>query len=42
MRGREQVAVIEGGTVVEQGSHEQLLEAKGVYAALVKRQLEQA
>jgi ABC-type multidrug transport system fused ATPase/permease subunit len=33
------VAVVEGGCIAEQGSHQQLLEAGGVYAALVRRQL---
>lgn len=33
------IVVIQHGQVAEQGSHEQLLEAGGVYAQLVRRQL---
>ncbi|KAL2641327.1 hypothetical protein R1flu_008914 [Riccia fluitans] len=34
------VAVVSGGQIAESGSHEQLLESNGVYASLVRRQLQ--
>jgi ABC-type microcin C transport system duplicated ATPase subunit YejF len=36
------IVVIQHGQVAEQGSHEELLEAGGVYANLVRRQLARA
>lgn len=33
------IIVVQHGQVAEQGSHDQLLEAGGVYASLVRRQL---
>ena len=33
------VAVVDGGRIVEMGTHEELLQANGAYAALVRRQL---
>lgn len=36
------IVVIQHGQTAEQGSHEQLLEAGGVYAQLVRRQLARA
>jgi len=35
------IFVIDKGTTVEQGTHTQLLEARGVYASLVEHQLQQ-
>lgn len=36
------VAVITEGRVAEQGSHSELLKSNGIYAALVRRQLQGA
>jgi hypothetical protein len=36
--GAHKIAVIEGGRVVEEGSHSNLVEKGGIYAALVKKQ----
>lgn len=36
----DQIAVIGEGQVIETGNHEQLLEKDGVYAKLVKRQIQ--
>ena len=38
VRHADKIAVIDKGTVVEQGSHEALLEVGGVYASLVRKQ----
>ena len=38
----DQIIVIDGGVVAQKGTHEELLAGGGVYADLVKRQLEQA
>jgi ATP-binding cassette subfamily B (MDR/TAP) protein 9 len=38
----QRIAVVSGGRLAEQGSHEQLLEAGGLYASLVRRQLARA
>merc|ERR1712087_574964 len=35
----DKIVVVDGGTVVEQGSHDCLLENNGIYAQLVSRQL---
>lgn len=35
----DQIAVVDGGRIVERGTHEQLLAAGGQYASLVARQL---
>ena len=37
--GADVIFVIDGGEIVEQGSHDQLLEAGGVYASLYQRQV---
>jgi ATP-binding cassette subfamily B protein len=37
--GADQTIVLEGGRVVETGSHAELLQAGGVYASLLHRQL---
>lgn len=37
--GAHKIVVLEGGRVAEQGNHDDLLEAEGIYAQLVKRQL---
>ncbi|MFI5272338.1 MAG: ABC transporter ATP-binding protein [Ktedonobacterales bacterium] len=39
VRNADLIAVVDAGTVVEQGTHEQLLARGGVYAALVRAQL---
>lgn len=39
IRNADQVLVLEGGTVVERGRHEELLQLGGKYAELVRRQL---
>ncbi|CAM9303539.1 unnamed protein product, partial [Discosporangium mesarthrocarpum] len=36
----DKIAVIQAGRVVEEGTHEELLEREGVYSGLVKRQLD--
>jgi ABC-type sugar transport system ATPase subunit len=36
----DQIVVLEGGAVAEQGSHTQLLQRSGIYAAMWARQLE--
>ena len=38
VRGADRIAVVEGGRIVEQGSHRELLERDGVYAALCRAQ----
>jgi ATP-binding cassette subfamily B protein len=40
VRRADQVLVVQAGRVVERGTHESLLEARGVYHALVQRQME--
>ncbi len=35
----DEVAVVQGGVIAERGSHDGLLAAGGVFAALVRRQL---
>jgi len=42
IRRANRICVIDGGCVVEEGSHDALMEKKGAYAALVARQIEQA
>ncbi|KAL6776308.1 hypothetical protein ACKKBG_A20615 [Auxenochlorella protothecoides x Auxenochlorella symbiontica] len=42
VRNADRILVIQGGAVVESGSHDALLGAGGVYAALVRRQLARA
>lgn len=39
VQGADVVAVVDGGSIVENGTHKGLLAQKGAYAALVKRQL---
>jgi ABC-type bacteriocin/lantibiotic exporter with double-glycine peptidase domain len=39
IRDADRIVVLEGGSVVEVGSHEELLERRGAYATLQKRQL---
>lgn len=34
------VVVVDNGVIVEEGSHEELLEKNGVYSSLVRRQLQ--
>ena len=36
----DQICVLDGGTIIERGSHEQLLQQEGLYYELVKRQLQ--
>ena len=42
IRRATRICVIEGGVCVEQGTHEQLMDKGGAYAALVARQMEKA
>src|SRR5690606_29243145 len=42
IRDADTILVMENGSIVEQGSHEQLLEKQGAYAALYRSQFEQA
>jgi ATP-binding cassette, subfamily B, bacterial len=37
--GADIIFVIDGGRIVEQGSHLELLESRGVYASLYQRQV---
>ncbi|CAM5667789.1 ABC transporter ATP-binding protein OS=Streptomyces tendae OX=1932 GN=F3L20_22800 PE=4 SV=1 [Streptomyces tendae] len=37
VRGADQIVVLDSGRVVERGTHEELLEREGRYAALVRR-----
>jgi ABC-type bacteriocin/lantibiotic exporter with double-glycine peptidase domain len=41
IRNADQILVLEDGTIIERGSHEELLSLEGYYAQLVHRQLEQ-
>ena len=38
IRGADQILVINGGEIIERGTHEQLLSADGFYANLLKSQ----
>ncbi len=40
LRSADLLAIIEGGTIVERGSHEELLAADGVYARIYREQLD--
>ena len=40
VRNSDQIIVLEGGKIVEKGSHEELTKLKGAYYSLVKNQLE--
>lgn len=40
VKSADTVAVVDGGSIAEKGTHEELLEKNGIYAALVKRQLQ--
>ena len=42
VKNADRIAVIYGGAVAEEGTHESLLRAGGMYAALVRHQLEPA
>lgn len=42
MQDAHRIVVIQHGQVVEMGTHDQLLEAGGAYASLVRRQLARA
>lgn len=42
MQDAHRIVVIQHGQVAEQGTHDELLEAGGVYASLVRRQLARA
>lgn len=39
IQNADRIAVFQGGVVVEQGTHQQLLAKKGVYHMLVNRQM---
>ena len=36
----DQIAVVDGGTIVEKGTHDQLMERRGAYFNLVRKSLE--
>jgi ABC-type multidrug transport system ATPase subunit len=40
IRDADRICVISGGQLAEQGSHEELISSKGLYAGLIARQLE--
>lgn len=40
VQGADVVAVVSSGTIAERGTHEELLDAGGIYAGLVRRQLQ--
>ena len=40
LRSADLLAIIEGGTIVERGSHDELLAADGVYARIYREQLD--
>ena len=40
VRNADQIFVVQGGKVVEEGKHDDLLERDGPYAQLIKRQME--
>jgi ABC-type bacteriocin/lantibiotic exporter with double-glycine peptidase domain len=42
IRNADLIVVLDQGTIVDQGSHEELLNRNGLYAALVRQQLAQA
>ena len=42
IRNANTIAVVKGGAVVEQGTHDELLAAEGAYATLVNRQMSRA
>ncbi|MNC92891.1 Lipid A export ATP-binding/permease protein MsbA [compost metagenome] len=39
VRGAEQILVLDGGRIVERGSHDELIARSGIYAELHKKQL---
>ena len=40
VRNADKIFVVQGGQVVEEGKHDDLLEQDGAYAQLIKRQME--
>lgn len=36
----DRIAVVDGGVIAEQGTHEELVQKEGLYATLVKRQIQ--
>ena len=40
VRNADKIFVVQGGNVVEQGRHDDLLEKNGAYAQLIRRQME--
>lgn len=39
VRGADRILVLEGGTIVERGRHQELIDAGGIYAGMVRRQM---
>ena len=42
IQNADRIAVMDGGRIVEQGSHESLMEENGTYAHLIRRQMRES